>query len=1038
VAISLEQFVRQLADSTLLSGDEADALIAALPADKKPQDGEQLARELVRQKKLTAYQAQQIYAGKGRSLLLGNYVILDKLGQGGMGMVLKAVHKRMERVVALKVISPKAVRSPEVLARFHREVKAAARLEHPNIVIAHDADEAAGTHFLVMQYVDGSDLSARVRQHGVLTLDQALDCILQAARGLQYAHEHGVVHRDIKPANLLLDAQGTVKILDMGLARLDSAGVQQDELTGTGQIMGTVDYMAPEQARDTKHADARADIYSLGATLWYLLTGRPLYAGETAVEKLLAHQTKPIPSLRSGCPAATPKLEAAFARMVAKKPEDRYQTMQTLIADLEQGRSGTAVSPTVQTGVEEDSKFDGFLRGMAAASRHRPSAGRKPAPTAAPAVMAKPAPVLVTDPDATEAWSGPQIGTDPKTEQSLPGGRLLAPVAKPVRRPPRPPWWKDRRILAVAAGGLLLVLLGVWIIVRRDASREGAGVPNTVSAGSATAVYGLQLDGKKTYVSVPNWQVPLEQVVTVEAWVTPSQEWEHLSGLQAAVVGWGGTEHSRKLGSSGNSSSWSMVDYTPDRRYRLWSGSRVRPKQRVHLAAVWGSGGERTLFIDGAPASTTQAEGPSDPPSGSVGRLVIGANYYGGEVFPGVLDEVRVSSVARYSKAFVPEPRFRSDEHTLALYHFEEARGDELKDSSGKGHHGKIVGARWVRTEDLATSINWSASSPSISAFLATPSGPAPPSAIAPFDATKAKEHQAAWAKYLGVPVEMENSIGMRFVLIPPGEFDMGSTEEEVAELLEEAKLRGEARLERYIDHLPSEAPKHRVRITKPFWLGRHEVTRAQFRRFVDESGYQTEPERDGIGGYGLVDGQWKQDPRIVWNREPGGEHADDHPVVNLTWNDMTAFGQWLSEKEGETSQLPSEVQWEYACRAGTTTNWYSGDDERALKEHGWLSDNAETKSHPVGQKSPNAWGLYDMHGNVWEGCQDWWGARYYAMSPLDDPMGPLEGSLRVYRGGSRREVTSSVRTSLRGAFEPELRWDDVGFRLARTVSSPP
>lgn len=153
VTIPRDQFVRQLDDSTLMSADDVAGLIDSLPTEKEPRDGEQLAKELVRQTKLTAYQAQQIYAGKGRSLVLGNYVILDKLGQGGMGLVLKAEHRRMDRLVALKVLSPKVTKSPEALRRFQREVKAAARLMHPNIVAAFDADEAGGTHFFVMEGV---------------------------------------------------------------------------------------------------------------------------------------------------------------------------------------------------------------------------------------------------------------------------------------------------------------------------------------------------------------------------------------------------------------------------------------------------------------------------------------------------------------------------------------------------------------------------------------------------------------------------------------------------------------------------------------------------------------------------------------------------------------------------------------------------------------------------------------------------------------------------------------------------------------------
>ena len=241
--ISLEQFTKNLTDSGVMTSETVNSFIAALPADAKPTDGEQLAKWLVKEQKISAYQAQTIYQGKGQSLILGNYVILDKLGQGGMGMVLKAEHKRMKRLVALKVMSPAAVKTPDALKRFHREVEAAAKLRHPNIVAADDADEAKGTHFLVMEYVDGSDLSVLVKKHGPLPAERAIQCIIQAARGLEFAHEQGVIHRDIKPANLLIDAKGTVKILDMGLARIEGAVGGSSEgagLTNTGDRKSVV------------------------------------------------------------------------------------------------------------------------------------------------------------------------------------------------------------------------------------------------------------------------------------------------------------------------------------------------------------------------------------------------------------------------------------------------------------------------------------------------------------------------------------------------------------------------------------------------------------------------------------------------------------------------------------------------------------------------------------------------------------------------------------------------------------------------------
>jgi hypothetical protein len=338
--LTADEFSQHLLRSGLMTAGELSQFKKGLPPEKNAEDGQVLARELVAAKYLTKYQATAVYQGKIKGLVLGNYVVLDKIGQGGMGQVFKAMHRRMERIVALKVLPAKMMGSPDAVERFHREVKAAARLEHPNIVTAHDADEADGIHFLVMQYVEGKDLNSLVKDQKQVSPREAVDYILQAARGLDYAHKHGVVHRDIKPANLLVDKSGQLKILDMGLARLESgtgnsADTARGGLTQSGQIMGTVDYMSPEQAEDTRQAGPASDIYALGCTLHALLTGLPMYSGDTMMRKLLAHREAAIPSLRTSRPDVSPALDAVFQKMVAKKPGDRQASMAAVIKDLE-------------------------------------------------------------------------------------------------------------------------------------------------------------------------------------------------------------------------------------------------------------------------------------------------------------------------------------------------------------------------------------------------------------------------------------------------------------------------------------------------------------------------------------------------------------------------------------------------------------------------------------------------------------------------------------------------------------------------------
>jgi formylglycine-generating enzyme required for sulfatase activity len=599
--------------------------------------------------------------GDAGEQVLDDYVLLERLGAGGMGQVFKAEHRRLKRIVALKLLSPELLPSPAARARFAREVKALARLASPHIVAVHDAGEARGKDFLVMEYIDGVNLSDLIKDKGPLSIPLALNYLIQAARGIEQAHSAGIVHRDIKPANLLVDTRGLVKVLDLGLARLPADQQTESELTSHGVVMGTAGFMAPEQAADVRRADHRADIYSLGCTLFYLLTGRAPYEGATPLDILFAHREQPIPSLRSARPDCPPALDNLFRTLVAKRPEDRPATMSAVITSLE-------------------------------------------------SVLTK-------------------------------GGK-----ARPSPRR-RKPW--------LVAAGILLALGGVL--------------------------------------------------------------------------------------------AWSAL-----------------------------------------------------PPAGTP----AGAS--------------------------------------------------------------------------------------------ADKAGPAP-RAIRP-----------------GAAAPVPRAPVVEMVLLRPGEFWRGSPDEE--------KGAGTA-----------EKPRRKIKISQPFFLGKHKITQQQFEEVMkrNPSAFSAKGgSRDKVSGL---------DTR-------------QHPVESLSWLEAVQFCNRLSARHGLPAyydidgttvtvhggtgyRLPTEAEWEYACRAGTTTRWSFGDDEKKLPDHAWFADNAGGRTHPVGKKKPNPWGLFDMHGNVPEWCWDRYDRGYYRSSPVIDPAGSGRGETRVFRGGgfnvSANETRSAARDSLGASYRVLTL---VGLRVARNV----
>jgi formylglycine-generating enzyme required for sulfatase activity/serine/threonine protein kinase len=1130
----------------------------------------------------------------------GRYRILKRLGQGGMGAVYLADDTQLERSVALKVPNFSADDRREVVERFLREARAAAKVRHPHLCPVYDVGETDGIHYMTMAYIEGQTLAVQIQSEQFRSEREAAALVHKLALALQESHAHGIVHRDLKPTNIMIDQRGEPVIMDFGLAR--RAGGQDAALTQSGALLGTPAYMAPEQARgDTAAVGPLSDIYSLGVILYELLTGRRPFEGNQVLQVLNQIQTmQPAPpaSLR---PNLDSRLEAICLKAMAKRPEDRYATMAEMAAALDEYLKAASrnTAPPRSTALRDSMALQSRgesaralpcrgPRSMALPSRDEsapalPSRGEPSATspaeesyglTEAAADLSQ----LLGDQSSTTSLTGRNADRScviPIVEEA--GGATAQPVAATTAAPAGGSR-SGRRIalwVLLAACGAAIVVLGIVVLV---STRYGlvkielndpkanvqvkvdgdvielAGLDRplrlrtgehaievtgedyrtvsqtfTVTRGSETPVQitlerkprGLAgapaeppmgdrkkpappappvapsadapppaiapFDEKKAKEHQQAWAkylgVPVEitNSIGMKLVLIPPGEfmmgtpdsnsrlagrivWEEMPahtvkltkpfylGTYEVTVGQfrrfvdqsaytdGASEWRLAFDSWGDNCPVALVSWYDAEEFCEWLTTKEGQAYRLPTEAEWEyacRAGKQTGFAVGDTKEsddhawfTREARGGTHPtrrgkPNGwglwdmQGSRLEWCADWYG----------IRYYDCSPREDPPGPEA---GSERVVRSGGWHPNGADDFRPAHRGQFHprcrGVMVGFRLVRqlpssfekvvspkpsasatTAQVKTPVEMSRlqktpEKPSAPEPAAGVSAKTPPLAMAPFDEKKAKQHQQAWAKYLGVPVEIANSIDMKLILIPSGEFSMGAPDSDP-------------------DADDDEKPRHRVRMTKSFYFGIHEVTQSQYRRFIEEARYRGE--------------------NSPWPREFRAEN-DGLPVVDVNWREATKFCEWLSGKERQEYRLPTEAEWEYACRAGTQTRFSFGDEEKDLDGYAWFDSNSGGRGpwtqplHPVGTKKPNAWGLYDMHGNVDEFCQDWHDPKvyYHRRSPVEDPPASASGTERATRGGAVVTGASHCRASHRYCWGPDSRVHFVGFRVA--LSLPP
>jgi serine/threonine protein kinase/formylglycine-generating enzyme required for sulfatase activity len=827
------------------------------------------------------------------------YTIVKALGQGGMGEVLLATDNRLKRQVAIKRIRGEQARSRAAVQRFLTEAQAIAALNHPNIVQVYDYGRDQEGPFLIMEYVDGQSLLERCKDNP-LPVEEAVELTCELLGGLGRAHELGIVHRDIKPANILLTKDGRPKLTDFGLAKQTAADHGQ---TVAGAVLGTIDFMPPEQRRDATLVDARSDLWSLGATLYQMLTGKS--------PKIIRFDLLP------------PQLVGVMGQVLEENPAQRFQSAAELRDALRRGR---------QT---EPNLILGELR---------------------PGYC-------------------PECGT-----QSEGGGRFCHECSSPMKVPclscgqEMPVWDKGCRECGARQAELLERRRGelrkaqAEVERLRESGRPGEALRLLESAGDVSH---SRLQDFRQWIERNTRELRDQTERLAElgsAGLTEARAhrsaWDYPAAIRALKsLPTEAMDEEHKVFLSQLQADWSELQQKLQEIQQ-----RVKAKHldgllplvqravelrgnREDLKKLLGQLQQREATLV-ASQRAPQSEPLSDPFAASSASVTL----------PGFLGKQK-------AKQNFPRQRWpliagvASGLMLLMIGGWLYSRGGKPTEKNAAIENSSVA------SENKAAVAESSSSKPQLSKQNVVPT----PSVTPPYGAAPAiADSGLQGAAQKAAPEEVTNSVGMKLKRLEPGEFTMGDGER-----------------------------SHQVILTKPFYIGVYEVTQEQFQR--------------------------------VKGRNPSRFKGLEKPVEQISWDEAVAFCKTLTafseeKRLGRSYRLPTEAEWEYACRAGNTAKYCFGDLDSNLKEYAWYKLNAERETHVVGATKSNSWGLFDMHGNVWEWCAD--SFEEYSKEEATDPVGSSVSNLKVIRGGSWQSESLSCGSASRYRFSESNRDADVGFRV--------